>query len=589
MSNLLQYTDKSKTIDEKLNSLLNEISYDYNNGKIRTETEYYYRIKNALSIFYQTLDKPSFKFRPASTTPISQDYNSMISESCEDMKYIINDCMNLSNTITRSYSDAKLSRDMMTNELSYLAKKIDSIGQGIALNRTKGSIVFTEMFNDQKLCGNIGNEKACCLDTINGVLTLDYQNSSKAPMDCILVDEKSTNGFLGNTHVVNTLNGEIYYEGQDGLHNDLKVLFERTDKSWVEFELIEISDETKQMCNSYGFEYKEGISWISDDGYLRVKLIAKLSSPTLCSWFVIAPHLPSTKGVKPSFIEKCEIITSSNNVIEVMKNEYFDSTKLIAFPPQSIQEIQITLKQSSFYQTNIGHTYFTSTDTKSMTMFKEYESSHYLSRIDGNKISVNAIGATYNPSTKWLDYQTSNTKLLEESYAKDILFTAPQNTILMNTEEEILPANRYMIGISSMSLYSCNFNRYGEYVSIPMQTEDPITSIVLETKEYIPGDDPEILQYFISIDNGTNWHKIYPTHRAYTGIYKYTINNDSIENLLSDETDKKSKNITYIGDATHVQIKIQMNMANIENAEYTTPIVYQYKLKLTTGGDTIEY
>ena len=40
MGNLLQYTDKSKTIDNKLALILSEIQHDYENGKIRTETEY---------------------------------------------------------------------------------------------------------------------------------------------------------------------------------------------------------------------------------------------------------------------------------------------------------------------------------------------------------------------------------------------------------------------------------------------------------------------------------------------------------------------------------------------------------------------
>ena len=61
MSNLLQYTNKSTTIDNKLNSLLAQINNDYKNGNIRTETEYYYRIKKMLTDFYDSLTKPIFK------------------------------------------------------------------------------------------------------------------------------------------------------------------------------------------------------------------------------------------------------------------------------------------------------------------------------------------------------------------------------------------------------------------------------------------------------------------------------------------------------------------------------------------------
>ena len=40
MGNLLQYTDKSKTIDNKLRALIAQINHAYKAGKIRTETEY---------------------------------------------------------------------------------------------------------------------------------------------------------------------------------------------------------------------------------------------------------------------------------------------------------------------------------------------------------------------------------------------------------------------------------------------------------------------------------------------------------------------------------------------------------------------
>ena len=121
--NLLQCTNKSKTIDNKLNSLLSQINYDYQNGNIRTETEYYYRVKNMLSDFYDSLTKPTFQYRPAVTTPMSDEYNAMITESYNDLEYIIKDCEALCELIKQSFIDAELSRDMMTNELSYLSKK----------------------------------------------------------------------------------------------------------------------------------------------------------------------------------------------------------------------------------------------------------------------------------------------------------------------------------------------------------------------------------------------------------------------------------------------------------------------------------
>ena len=148
-----------------------------------------------------------------------------------------------------------------------------------------------------------------------------------------------------------------------------------------------------------------------------------------------------------------------------------------------------------------------------------------------------------------------------------------------------------MIGIRDISLSSNTFTEHGEYVSARFVTDDVITSITLDADEYIPGNNAEILRYYVSLNGGTTWHQIYPMHRAYQGIYKYYVNNDSIENLLAnDSTQKKSKNLSVVGDVRSIQVKIEMDRPiGIENAEYCTPIVYGYKLKLTTGGETIEY
>ena len=178
--NLLQYTDKSETIDNKLNSLLSQINYDYQNGNIRTETEYYYRIKNMLSEFYDSLNKPTFQYRPAVSTPMSDEYNAMITESYNDMEYIIKDCEALCKLIKQSFVDAELSRNMMSNELAYLSKKISAIGESIAKNQPIGTVVFTELFSDLKMVGNLNSQKCCQVNTTDGILTLKRGMSSNA-------------------------------------------------------------------------------------------------------------------------------------------------------------------------------------------------------------------------------------------------------------------------------------------------------------------------------------------------------------------------------------------------------------------------
>lgn len=591
MGNLLQYTDKSSTIDNKLASLLSQIRYDYDNGNIRTETEYYYRIKNMLAKFYLSLTNPTFKYRPAVSTPMSDEYNAMIAESVSDMEYIIKDCEALNNLVSQSFTDAELSRLMMTNELAYITKKISAISESIAKNQPIGTVIFTELFSDLETTGNENSSKSCHVNTLDGILTLRRSMNSSALISKIKIDNEFSNGFPGNTHCVDTLNNELHFIGQDGLHLDTKAIIDNNKDTWFEFELFSITDETRKACNSYGFEYDEGISWVNNDEILRLKLIAYLPANSICSWVTVTPYLSEVKGVKNCFLEKCEVITSSNNVYQVATNKVFDDTLVFPFPAQSVNRIEFTFAQPSRYSTKIGHFYYTSADTSNMSIFQDFDYSDVFARTKGVWPSVSLLGGKYDPTTQWITYADTKTELPTDEYIKDKLFSLPESTISQKANQEIIDAYRYTIGIRNIAMASYTFIEKGEYISTAFSTDDVITSISLDTKEYIPGEDPEIIQYFISLNGGTTWHKIYPMHQAYAGIYKYYVNNDSIENLLtSNNASKKSKNLSIVGEARSIQVRIEMDRPqNIENKEYMTPIVYEYKLKLTTGGETIEY
>ena len=590
--NLLQYTDKSETIDNKLSSLLNQINYDYQNGNIRTETEYYYRIKNMLSEFYDSLNKPTFKYRPAVSTPMSDEYNAMIIESYNDMEYIIKDCEALSKLVKQSFIDAELSRNMMSNELAYLSKKISAIGESIAKNQPIGTVVFTELFSDLEMTGNLNSQKCCHVNTTDGILTLKQEICSKTDISKIEIDNEISNGFPGNTHCVDTLNNELHFIGQEGLHISPDAMIDGNKDTWFEFELFSITDETRKNCNSFGFEYDEGVSWINNKELLRLKIIAHLSTGTTCSWVTITPYLSDIKGIKNCILEKCEVITTSNNVYQVAINKPFDDTLVFPFPPQEVNRIEFTFVQPAKYMTKIGHFYYTSADTTNMSIFQDYDYSDMFARVDGTKPSISLLGCKYDPKTKWITYQNNDTELPSDNYIKEQLFSLPESTIAKKANQEMLDAYRYMIGIREIQIASCTFVEYGEYVSNVFVTDDVITSITLESEEYIPGNNSDILRYYISLNGGTTWHQIYPIHRAYQGIYKYYVNTDSIENLICvDNSKKKSKNLSIAGEPHSIQIKIEMNRPEGDdpNLKYASPIVYGYKLKLTTGGETIEY
>ena len=48
--------------------------------------------------------------------------------------------------------------------------------------------------------------------------------------------------------------------------------------------------------------------------------------------------------------------------------------------------------------------------------------------------------------------------------------------------------------------------------------------------------------------------------------------------------------LSILSNTNRIQLKIVMDkLTTVENPDYASPIVYSYKLKITTGGETIEY
>lgn len=589
MGNLLQYTDKSKIIDEKINSMLANVKYDYNNGNIKTEAEYYYRIKNLITDFYNSLTKPMFIFRPAVTTPISSEYNSMINEACNDMGYIISDCEMLKDFVSRSFSDAELTRGMMSNRLGMMTRQIESMeSQASMVENPDGTIIITELFSDLTQCGNMMDPDSLCVDTSNSFLRLRAWSYTKLRPDNVTIDEDESNGLPGTTHTASTLNGELYFDGQDKMHNDISSICDGDDDTWFEFEIFNISDNVRSACNSYGFEYEEGVRWITDDQILRLKVVIDISSTFPCTWVTLKPYLSEIKGIKNSYIEKCDIITTENITYRVAENVAFDETVSCAFPAHTIQRVEVTLIQPSKYLTKVGHFYYTAVDTSNVSLFQEADDTDLFSRVDGPKPSVGLLGCKYNPKTQWVQYQESkDDEEYDTVYSKSRLFEPFESTVDRRSAKETVDAYRYMIGIRDISLVSCTFVEKGEFISKRFTTEEEITSVSIEADEYIPSGDTENIRYFISFDNGVVWHKIYPIHRAYMGIYKYFVNNDTIANQLGTRVDRRTQSISVLGRADHIHVKIEIERD--KDKPYVSPIVNNYRLKLTVGGETYEY
>lgn len=157
---------------------------------------------------------------------------------------------------------------------------------------------------------------------------------------------------------------------------------------------------------------------------------------------------------------------------------------------------------------------------------------------------------------------------------------------------------RFAIGIRDINMYSYVFAATSEVVSKPYVSPTPISKLALQVEEQIPnvfysgsnaGTDNDWIKYYISVNNGTSWNRISPTH------HRSTISEDGVNpvpeiiNINSDVTGADRENpLAYvdIGTAVYtVRFKAVLSRpTDIQNAESFTPVLSKYALQIYPVG-----
>jgi len=608
MSNMLQFLNKTKTINARAESVLDEITRKYKSGEIKTETEYLYRIKSAVKRFYDSIGKPSFQFRRAVSTPISADYNEMLKEAYDDMGYLIQDCENLSDAISTSFMDAELSRKMMGNEIRYINRALDDAQNRVNAKEREGVVTYTDSFADTRFMQNAKQKGAASVNGEDGVLTLGVTNARSYSRTSEIEILKGSNGFPGDTHVADVMGDTIHYSGESDLHTDLRDLLDENEDTWFEYEIFSMDDEVVERCGGYGFEYKEGLSWITDDETLRLRLKISVSGSPVCNWLSLDPFLAEQREVRPSYISKCTVSDGKTQIQDVRVSQVFDGDTVIVFEPQLVDHIILEFTQSASYAVNVGHHYFTKASALKSSVFDPGPSSQY-GRVDGPMPSVTLLGVKYDPKTQESTHSTYGKErtYVDFAYAKKGLFSIPADTEQVKAGVEQLPARRFAIGIRGISVAYYSFETKSEYLSQEFTVDEAITSITLEADEFIPADFDELslatnpnatkserealtnkwISYYLKVGNDNKWHPIFPRHRSFSGVCTYQTNSGGFERLLGGDVRSGVGVINTLQDIKSVQLKVVIEKPT--NDTYRTPILFQYSLKLTTGGENIEY
>lgn len=591
MSNYLQYTNKSTLIDQLVLQMFSDIQTDFNNGEIKTEKELFYRLKEAIQRLQSTLSRPNFKPRLADKLPILEDYHEMIEEILIDTQYLLSDCVSINQSLLQSSAEQEEKRTMYVNELRYLTQKINKLKEKLTPTLSRDYYVVSNSFLEDKRGQTSNKNTLAYINQSNGVLMLPFTTSISFNNQLTVEVLEGSNGVPGNTHVADFLNGELYYDGQTNLHLDLRDMIDGNADTWFEYEGFKVSDTIYQRCDGYGFGYEEGLSWLIEEDGLLLRLSLKLETPQFCNWLSLTPYLAEQKGVKASYLTRCFLSDELGNNQEITQAQFFDETLVLTFNPQDISMIILEFDQQYQYGVQVGHQAYFKTNASNYNAFDSLNV-ETARRYNGPVPSVQHLGLAFEPKTKRFLHPTTKrlSHLSNEEWVKKSLFQTMPDLEQAKSQLELIDAYRYSIGIKDINLAYFNFQNEGEYISEVFETKDPMTSVTLEADDFIPTHMGEGygIQYFLNFNEGDQWYPIVPVSRSYQGICQYEINNGNLDRYLRPSQKSQAQGILTLFEAIQrVQLKIVLSKP--EDAKIQTPMVYDYRLKITTDGDYFDY
>ena len=584
--NIYKYRNNTTVFDTKLKTSIEELKRDYNFGKIQTQTEYAYKIKQLVKEFYKNLGKPNMKFIEASDVPSYIHYKTMINNTIKDIKTLSKGCDALNNDLTQSENSLKDTFSNMFEIVSKAEADVNNLENRIASLKGASSILYSDTFkkNTSDTEFNITDAKLLKIDTENGILCLSPTSDTIVTDDMKAQILNTSNGFPGNTHEVMYSKDDFSYKCVNDPHLDLNSIFTNRDDEWFEFEFYSLDKLEKESTAEIGFKYKEGISWIKDEKTLKLNIELFFDESKKMNWFKIKGIARADINTDYPILKKITIRDEDVNVQTIIYDDFMKLENVITFKTQNVKSITLEIEQSDYSITKVVREYMTSVDTSCYNYFDQ-EEDEYIEE-DSMTKSIELLGLKYNQEDKSIIYPTTdrNYNFKTAEYTKSKLFYKNLCDDSYKTQYEVVKANRFSIGINSVECRFMEYKTDGMYISKTFVPSNKIKTIILNAEDYIPTNFSDYLKenehfddfikYYITLDGGETCTRIHPRQRATNGSCTLIVNSDvAVAN--------RNPNNIYIDmlvEPTTVKVKIEMTRP--EELKSETPIVYSYNIDI---------
>lgn len=595
--NNYKYRKNNIAFNQRLKEVVSKLKREFNNGKIKTETEYAYNVKQSIIDFYNKLGKPSFELHKASDVPSLPHYVSMMTSAKADMMTILTGCDAIGESLYSSENEMNDAINTLTKRTNGVLVDVSNLEKKIKSLRNAKDVVFADTFTtDLNQYRDTSDKYTTFADTTNGILTLKQTQNQKVSESFNVEILNSSNGFPGNTHEVyyslsNLMNNNIRYKGESDPNINLKsILKDNSDNSWFEFEMFRLDDSIIDKTSMIGFIYKEDVSWITKDEVLKLNLRLYSKAPVKCNFLKIS-SIPKLNSNISSPIVKNIII--SDEIAEVQKiklDSELTEDIIVTFSTQLVKSITIEIEQKDGYLTDVCRQFALNIDPTRIPYFVSNDFKDYIQMEQPreNMSSIEILGLKYNQKTSTIEYPNTedSNNFINQEYIKSQLFYNNRMSNKYKIQSEVVKATRHFIGIKNIDIRAKRFLDTGIYISSSFLSLEPIRTITFNSDDFIPDKFKnylkenerfdEYIKYYISFDEGSKWYSINPRHKAHIGACTLIINSNS---MISN----RNRNILYIDMLSEpYSFIIKIELKRPDGLIDESPIVYGYNLEISS-------
>lgn len=404
---------------------------------------------------------------------------------------------------------------------------------------------------------------------------------------------ESSNGFAGNLHELsgekriigtyrtqddpvspsNSANPSIIYveepvfKAEIDPRFDLSAITDAAPDTWYEYEICKVSDVDRAKAKNYNFAYRrpkpnssefELLDWANgpQNGVLKLGLEFDLKSVRPVNNVTYVPFGLEDNANYPVKVSSIQTSADGTDWKAIVPEDIYVGTTpnlptlrsagditignaIWTFAERQARYVRVYIEQSQAVTTQIGHVYYVDKSGK---------------RVDRVAPSL----------TDPIEQYHANAVIVGDNAARREVFTG----------------KRWAIGIRDVLIQALRYGEVSTLITKPLRVGKIVDRVTLEADVTIPDEFDQSqswIRFYISPDDGVNWHEISRIQDSFYDVPEVIAYNDPIPSEFR-ETGVRYYNTSE--PVTSLRMKIVMERPS--TGALTTPILHSYRLKVRT-------